>query len=147
MHALRYAACALLAATGVSAATLDVVVEEPTAAGKTCGLSKDALTARGRLALRAGGVQVSSSATGYLHINVTVASEPASCIAVVRIAVGQPATLVKGAQFKNAEGLPVYADVCNKGGIIVGPRNEVSSEIENAVEEYTKRCLGSLDYK
>src|SRR5271167_966714 len=64
----------LLATARVSAAMLDIVVEEPNAEGKACGLSKEALTSRGRLALRAGGVQVSNLANGY-RLGVSLVSQ------------------------------------------------------------------------
>lgn len=68
-------------------------------------------------------------------------------MAAVLISIRQPATLIKGAQFKAANGdALVFADVCTDGGVIVGPRSGFSRQIEDAVEEYATHCLGSLEY-
>src|SRR5208282_6275492 len=122
----------LLISTGVCAATLDIVVEDPNEYAQSCGLSKGGLTSRGHLALRAGGVQTSTSEVGHLYISVAAASQAGGCMAAVLVAIRQPATLIKGAQFKaiNGDAL-VFADVCTHGGVIVGPRNGFSKQVED----------------
>jgi hypothetical protein len=140
----------LLASAGVSAVTLNVVVESLDENAQSCGLSSDALTLRARQALRAGRVDVASSAIGYLYIRVTTQFTSNGCTADVSVAIKQPAMLAANAQFRSADGTRggfVMAEVCKEGNLLSGPRSTFSNQIEGEVEQEAKNCLGSLDYK
>jgi hypothetical protein len=140
----------LLVSAGVSAANLNVVVESLDEDAQRCGLSSDALTSRARLALRAGRVDVASSAIGYLDVRVTTQFRSNGCTADVSVAIKQPAILAANAQFRSADGTRggfVMAEVCKEGNLVSGLRSAFSNQIGDEVEQEAKNCLGSLDYK
>ena len=140
----------MLASAGVSAAKLNVVVENLDENAQRCGLSSDALASRARLALRAGRVDAASSAIGYLYIRVTTQFGSSGCTADVSVAVKQPAMLASNAEFRSADGTRggfIWAEVCKEGNLLAGPPSTFSNQIEVEVEQEAKNCLGSLDYK
>jgi len=140
----------LLASAGVSAAKLNVIVENLDENAQRCGLSSDALTSRARLALRAGRVDAASSAIGYLYIRVTTQFGSSGCTADVSVAIKEPAMLASDAEFRSADGTRggfIMAEVCKEGNLLSGPRSTFSKQIEDEVEQEAKNCLGSLDYK
>lgn len=140
----------LLSSAGVSAAKLNVVVENLDENAQRCGLSSDALTSRARLALRAGKVDVASSAIGYLYVRVTAQFGSSGCTADVSVAIKQPAMLASNAEFRSADGTRggfIMAEVCKEANLLAGPRSTFSNQIEVEVEQEVRNCLGSLEYK
>jgi hypothetical protein len=143
---------ALLVATYASAAraaSLTVVIENLNAAAKACGISEPQLESVALRTLGNSQLQPDADAGGWLNVRVTVTQTRRNpCVA--RISVQMKAfakRLPSGgiANPKQRSRVPVVV-LCNRDGNYSTPKAAFSLEVESAVEDSIKQCLGSLKY-
>jgi hypothetical protein len=148
----RVAFVALLVAARASvvhAASIPVAIEELSDAAKTCGISEAQLESTALRTLEGSPLQPDSDAGGWLHVRVNVTRTWRSACAA-RISVQMKAatkTSPSGgvANPKQRSSAPEVL-LCNEGGDYSASKANFSLEIESAVDQYIKHCLGSLKY-
>ena len=131
------------------AASLPVVIEKLNEAAKTCGLSESQLESVVLRTLESSQLQPDANAAGWLHVRVTVNQTRRNlCAAHISVQMKASAKALPAGGIADPKRRSRVPDVmlCGEGGDYSAPKATFSLEIESAVEQFIKQCLGSLKY-
>jgi hypothetical protein len=131
------------------AASIPVTIDGLDDAAKACGITESPLESVALRTLESSRLQPDSNADGWLQVRVTVTRmlrRPCAAHISVQMKASRKPSSSDGVVDPGQRSRAPEVVLCNEGGDYTASKANLSPEIESAVEQYVRQCLGSLKY-